>query len=157
MSMNHSQSWCLQRNHLKQLRHGLTVLEGTPCTDARYYSLSRAPMVRFEAYLADTFADSFWYILPVLNQYQYFLQSLSFANMFAVQLKGAGTPGWDAKEHPFRPLLECYCKGIAIGLLLKMIQIQIPIMISISPKTCSWFWSCSLYLIKSPNIPRYKF
>ena len=126
MSMNDSQSWCLQHNHLKQLRHGLTVLEGTPCSDARYYSLSRPPMVRFEAYLVDTFADPFWYILPVLNQYQYFLPSLSFANMFAVQLKGAGTPGWDAEEHPFRPLLECYCKGIVflnrnsnIGMLLQ--------------------------------------
>ena len=116
MSMNHSQSWCLQHNHLKQLRHGLTVLEGTPCTDARYYSHSRPPMVRFEAYLVDTFGDSFWYILPVLNWYQYFLPSLSFANMtsFAVQLKGAGTSGWDAEEHPFWPLLECHCKGIGV-------------------------------------------
>ena len=28
------------------------------------------------------------------------------------QLKGAGTEGWDAQEHPLRPLLERYCKGI---------------------------------------------
>ena len=119
MSMNDSQSWCLQHNHLKQLRHGLTVLEGTPCSDARYYSLSRPPMVRFEAYLVDTFADSFWYLLPVLNQYQYFCHHchLPICSLFSSK-ELAHRVGMPKSTH-FGPywnviakvlLLDCYWK-----------------------------------------------
>ena len=38
------------------------------------------------------------------------------------QLKGTGTEGRDAQEHPLRPLLECYCEGIMQNCNVKVVR-----------------------------------